>query len=145
MLSLFSRVRLFVTSWTVAGQAPLSMGCTRQEYWSGLSYPPPGDLLDPEIKAMSLTSPALVDGFFTTGATWEAPPAACSHGQISDTCPHWLSFLPCPSFLLPGVTFQAKCLYMNPCLKLCFQTQAETTGTGQRSSLWCHLHVPSMS
>ena len=56
------------------------MGFSRQEYWSGLPCPPPEDLLDPEIKGMSLTSPALAGGFFTTGATWEALPAACSHG-----------------------------------------------------------------
>ena len=43
MLSRFSRVRLFVTLWTVAHQAPLSMGFSRQEYWSGLPCPPPGD------------------------------------------------------------------------------------------------------
>ena len=50
----------------------LSIGFSRQEYWSGLPCPPPGDLLDPGIKPMSLTSPALVAGFFTTSATWEA-------------------------------------------------------------------------
>ena len=51
-----SRVRLFATPWTVARQAPLSMGFSRQEYWSGLPFPSPGDLLDPGIKP---TSPAL--------------------------------------------------------------------------------------
>ena len=56
MLSSFSCVWLFVTLWTVAGQAPLSMGFSRQEYWSGLPRPPPGDLPDPEIKSESLTS-----------------------------------------------------------------------------------------
>ena len=65
MLSCFSHVRLFVTPWTVAHQAPLSMGFSRQEYWSGLPCPPPGDLLDPEIEPMSLTSPPLAGGFFT--------------------------------------------------------------------------------
>jgi len=44
MLSRFSRVRLFVTPWTAAHHAPLSMGFSRQEYWSGLPRPPPGDL-----------------------------------------------------------------------------------------------------
>ena len=43
----FSRVQLFVTPWTVAPQAPLSMGFSRQEYWSGLPFPPPGDLPHP--------------------------------------------------------------------------------------------------
>ena len=59
MLSRFSRVQLFVTPWTVALQAPLSMGFSRQEYWSGLPCPPPGDLPDPGTKLAALTSPAL--------------------------------------------------------------------------------------
>ena len=53
----------FGTPWTVAHQAPLSMGFSRQEYWNGLAFPSPGNLPDPGIK---LTSPALADGFFTT-------------------------------------------------------------------------------
>ena len=53
---------------TIARQAPLSMGFSRQEYWSGLPCPPPGDLPNAGIKPMS---PALADGFFTTSATWE--------------------------------------------------------------------------
>ena len=73
MLSCFSRVQLFVTLWTVARQAPLSMGFSRQEYWSGLSCPPPGDLSDPGIKLTSLKSPALAGRFFTTSTTWETP------------------------------------------------------------------------
>ena len=56
MLSCFSCARLFVTPWTAAHQAPLSMGFSRQEYWSGLPFPSPGDLPDPGIK---LGSPAL--------------------------------------------------------------------------------------
>ena len=51
-----NRVQLFSTSWTVALQAPLSMGFSRQEYWSGLPFPSPKDLSDPGIKA---GSPAL--------------------------------------------------------------------------------------
>ena len=71
MLSLFSRVWFFVTPWTVAYQAPLSMGFSRQEYWSGLPCPPPGDLPDPGIEPTSLMSPSLADGFFTASTTWE--------------------------------------------------------------------------
>ena len=56
----------------VACQAPLSMGFSRQEYWSGLPYPPPGDLPDPLIKSASLMFPALAGGFFTTSNTLEA-------------------------------------------------------------------------
>ena len=66
------------TPWTVAHQAPLSMGFSRQEYWSGLSCPPPGDFPDPGIKPASLTSPTLAGMFFTTSAPWEAPRATLS-------------------------------------------------------------------
>ena len=52
-----------VTPWTVAHQAPLSIGFPRQEYWSGLAFPPPGDLPDPGVKPVS---PALAGRFFTT-------------------------------------------------------------------------------
>ena len=62
----------FVTLWTITLQAPLSMGSSREEYWSGLPCPPPGDLPDLGIKPMSLLSPALAGDFFTTSATWEA-------------------------------------------------------------------------
>ena len=68
MLSHFSRVRLFKTPWTVAQQAPLFMGFSRQEYWSGLPCPPSGDHPNPGIKPRSLTSPALAGRFFTTSA-----------------------------------------------------------------------------
>ena len=72
VLSHFSHVQLFVTSWTVAHQAPLSMEFSRQEYWSGFPCPPSGDLPDPQIEPASLMSPTLAGGFFTTSATWEA-------------------------------------------------------------------------
>ena len=52
-VKLLSRVRLFATLWTVAHQAPPSMGFSRQEYWSGLPFPSPGDLPDPGIKPRS--------------------------------------------------------------------------------------------
>ena len=60
-MSSLSRVRLPVTPWTVAHQAPLSMGFSKQEHWSGLPFPPPGDLPDAGIKS---ASPALA-GLFT--------------------------------------------------------------------------------
>ena len=61
MLSCFSRVQLLATLWTVALQAPLFMGFSRQEYWSGLPYPSPGDLPDPGIepRAPALQADAL--------------------------------------------------------------------------------------
>ena len=60
VLSCFSRIRLFVTPWTTACQAPLSIGFSRQEYWSGLPCPPPGDLPNP-----CLLFPELAGRFFT--------------------------------------------------------------------------------
>ena len=72
VLNSFSHIRLFVTLWVVARQAPLSMGFSRQDYWSGLLRPPPGDLPDPGIEPASLMSLALAGGFFTTSTTWEA-------------------------------------------------------------------------
>ena len=59
--------------WTVACQALLSMGFSRQEYWSGLPFPSAGDLPDPGIKPTSLMSPPLAGRFFTTNITREAP------------------------------------------------------------------------
>ena len=76
LLSRLSRVRLCATLWTVACQAPLSAGFSKQEYWSRLACPPPGDLPYPGIKPSSLMSPALAGGCFTTSATWEAPQQA---------------------------------------------------------------------
>ena len=72
VLSHSSRVGLFVTPWTVALQAPLSMGFPKQEYWSGLQFPSPEDLPDPGIKSISFMSLVLAGEFLTTGATWEA-------------------------------------------------------------------------
>ena len=60
-----------VTPWTVAHQAPLSMGFSRQEYWSGLPFPPPGDLPNPGIEPRPPASPALAHGFFYHLATWK--------------------------------------------------------------------------
>ena len=62
---LLSHVQLFATLWTVARQALLSMEFSRQEYWNGLPFPPSGNLLNPGIKPMSTSYPALVGGFFT--------------------------------------------------------------------------------
>ena len=57
--------------WTVVRQVSPSLGLSRQEYWSGLPCPPPGNLPDPGIEPSSLTSPALTHTFFITSATWE--------------------------------------------------------------------------
>ena len=60
------------TLWTSACQAPLSMGLSKQEYWNGLPYPPPGDLPNSGIEPAYLMSPALAGGFFTASSTWDA-------------------------------------------------------------------------
>ena len=72
MLSHFSHVQLFAALWTVAHQPPLSMGFSRQEYWSGLPCPLPRDLPDTGVESGYLKPPALAGMFFTTSATWEA-------------------------------------------------------------------------
>ena len=72
MLSHFSHIQLCAIIRTGAHRAPLSKEFSRQEYWSGLPCPPPGDLPDPGIKPVSLTSLALAGRFFTTSTTWEA-------------------------------------------------------------------------
>ena len=68
----FNHVWLFVTPWTVARQAPLSVGFSRQEYWSGMPFPPPGDIPDPGIEPEYPAFPSLEGMFFTSWATREA-------------------------------------------------------------------------
>ena len=71
-LRVWARVWLSVTPETVAQEAPVSMGVSRQGYWSGLPCPPPGDLPHLGIEPGSLMSPALAGRFFTTSGPWEA-------------------------------------------------------------------------
>ena len=87
VLSRFSHVQLHVTPWTVALRVPLSMGLSRQEYWSGLPFSSPGDLPDLGIKP---TSPALAGGFFTT-----EPP-----GKPTETIPYIYLFNKCSIYFL---------------------------------------------
>ena len=68
VVDLLTYVQLFAALWSVAHQAPLSMGFPRQEYWSGLPLSSPGDLPNPGIEP---TSPALAGGFFTTEPPWK--------------------------------------------------------------------------
>ena len=70
VLCRFSHVRLFVTPWTVACQAPLFMGFPRQEYWSGLPFPLQGIFPTQGLKLHLFHLLALLGGFFTTSATW---------------------------------------------------------------------------
>ena len=82
VLSCSSHIQLFATPWTIACQAPLSMGFSRQEYWSGLPCLPSGDLPGPWTEPVSLMSPALVGGFFTTSTTWEVGHGLKCHLEI---------------------------------------------------------------
>ena len=96
---LLSCVQLFAAAWTVAGQAPLSMGSFRQECWSGLPFLPPGDLLDPGIKSTFPAASALTGRFFTTEQAYRSFPggsdskeSACNAGDqgsipASGRCP----------------------------------------------------------
>ena len=70
MLSHFSHVRLFVTVWTVAHQVPLSIGFSKQEYWSGLPGSPPGIFPTQGLNPSNYVS-CTAGGFFTTSATWD--------------------------------------------------------------------------
>ena len=69
---------------TVALQAPLSMGFPRQEYWSGLPFPPPGDLPDKSIKPISPAAPTLASGFFTT-ESYGKPTMYLKYRNLSET------------------------------------------------------------
>ena len=79
-----SHVRLFLTLCTIARQASLSMGFSRQEYWRGFPCPPPGDLPDLGIKPASLMSPALEHGFFITEPQGKRPPSRLIWEEMPD-------------------------------------------------------------
>ena len=92
VLSRCSHVRLFMTPCTIAHQVPLSMGFSRQEHWSGLPLPSPGNLPDPGIEPTSLMSPALSGEFFTTEPTEKALAfSSCSEWRLPSRKVH--SFL----------------------------------------------------
>ena len=82
MLSHFSPVWLFGTPWTIA----LSVGFSRQEYWTVLPCPPPGDLPDPGIESSSPASPVLAGEFYTTSTTWEARPVRVDSKDLEGPC-----------------------------------------------------------
>ena len=93
----------FATPWTVACQAPRSMGFPRQEYWGALPCPHPGALPDPGIEHLLhlLTLPALAGGFFTTNASWEALPDTLLFTKLQ-------AFLTSPRFPLVSSFFLPK-------------------------------------
>ena len=106
-LGVLSRVQLLATPWTLAHQAPLSMGFPRQEYSSGLPFPPPGDLPTPGTEPTSLELPALAGGFFTT-----TPPGKAKGELYDQQITGWKpkpSDSSAPWRLFPSPTEQAIC------------------------------------
>ena len=87
------------TPWTVAHQAPLFTGSSQQEYRSGVPFPPPRDLLDPEIEPKSPASPALPGGFFTTAPPRKLyiPSSIYSIINRAQLCKLWAGWISCPS------------------------------------------------
>ena len=102
--AVLSCVQLVATPWTLVHLAPLSMGFSRQEYWSGLLFPPPGDLPNPEIKPGSPASPALAGGFFTPEPSGKPPPSMMIQQLI-------LEFSTCILVTLPIVFFILTFMY----------------------------------
>ena len=101
MLSHFSCVQLTATLKTIVCQAPLSMGFSRQEYWSGLPCPSPGDLPNPGIKPVSFTCSALGGGFFTTSTT------------NKDLLYHTRNYIQCFIIIYNGKESEKVCMYMH--------------------------------
>ena len=114
-----SRVRIFATPWTVAHNAPLSMGFPRQEYWSGLPFPSLGNLPDP---GMEPVSPALADRFFTT-----EPPGTTPTPNVFPVIlcksPHWNDSV--SSWMLDPCQFSS---VAQSCLTLCDPMDCSTPG-----------------
>ena len=82
---LLGHAQVFVTLWTIVHRAPLSMGFLKQEYWSGLPFPTPGDLPNPGIKPISLVFPALEGSFFTTALPRKPTESARGHVNAGAT------------------------------------------------------------
>ena len=97
VVSCFSHVQLFLTPWTVALQDPMSMGFSRQEYWSGLPFPSPGDLPNPGTEPVLSMSPALTGVFFNTSTI------IIGLSLINSTKSHWTTCL--ASLLWPRKIF----------------------------------------
>ena len=97
-----SHVQLFGPHWSAGHQASLSMGFSRQENWSMLPCPPPGDLPDSGIESASLMSPALIGRFLTTSTTWR-------ESEVTQSFPTFCDPMDCslPGFSIHGI-FQAK-------------------------------------
>ena len=153
-MCVLSCVQLTAIPWTVARQAPRSSGFPRQEYWSGLPFPPPGHLPDPGIAPVSLGSPALVDGFLTTSAASEAPGMGLvftsvwcvGHSVVSDSLqPHGLrpTRVLCPW----NSTGKHTGVCCSSLLQGIFPTQGSNPGLLHRRQIFYHLshqgsHLP---
>ena len=131
ILSHFSRVWLCATLWTVACQAPLSMGFSRQEYWSELPYPPPEDLPDPGIETVSLISPAMgcllnllpVHGILQAGILeWVAMPSSKGSSQPRDQTHISYLLLPWQVFFTTSTTWESQKRGRKIVLKHCWST-----------------------
>ena len=85
LVLMLNSVQLLAIPWTVLHQAPLSLGFSRQEYWSGLPFPTSGALPHPGIEPMSLVSPTLAGGFFTTVPPGEAYTHTHTHTHTHST------------------------------------------------------------
>ena len=131
MLSHFSCVQIFATPWTVARQASLSMGFSRQEYWSGLPCPPPGDLPDTGTEPASLTPPPLAGWFSTTNASWEA---WLTSYYEQDTM-QWLYYTHKRSWFLPQPIWSS-CWYLEAIIIL--HTQGRKSWKGRWGSFQSH-------
>ena len=95
-----------------SSQAPLSMGFSRQEHWSGLPCPSPGDLPDPGIEPESLRSPASAGRVFTTSATWEAP-------KHVDGCMYIDTYVHIDAFYVYVCMCTFICIFMYTCMHIC--------------------------
>ena len=116
-----SCVHLFVTPWTVAHQAPLSMGFSRQEYWSGLPFLPPGDLPNPGMEPESSASPALAGEFFTIespGLLWGAKAwgAGDTGSSSGDLWGNWGFKLQAEEQFLESKAWDSSAIYKEPCV-----------------------------
>ena len=138
----FSCVRLFETPWTVAHQPLLSMGFSKQEYWSGLLCHSPGDLPNPGFEPASLMFPALAGRFFTTSATWEAHTSTSTHTYITHTHTHTHTHLQIHAYMHKHIY---TCMHAQSCLICCNSMDLSPPGSsvhgffpGKNTRVGCH-------
>ena len=128
VLSCFSSVQLFATPWMVTCQAPLSMGFSRQESWSGLPCPPPGDLPDPDISSVQFSSVAQACPTLCDPMNCSTPGFPVHHqlSELAQTHVHWVRDAIQPSH--PVIPFSS-------CLQS-FPASGEIRGNFQMSQLF---------